>query len=417
MKRLLTGVAVILAILMLGGCGGKGSSASAPAGGLTLVPGDGYVTVSWEMSAGVDYWLYHATTDGASFDPNSCASVPGCGSNSKVSSPYVVSSLLNGVTYSFLMTGRTNGGPGGSPTPVVSAVPRIAGSSWIPNISTDANALRGITQNGTVFVAVGDNGVMFSSTVDSAGWSTWATWARVTNPLPAVNLNAVTYGGSYLAAGAGGAILLSSDATTWTQQASATANDLYALASNGSALYVAVGAGGTIIYSNGGSSWVVANSPTSNALYGVTYGNGEFVAVGAKGTVLTSSDGANWALQAVTANPQLDLKGVAYNGASMFVAVGAAGTLVASADGGATWTSQAPIATGNTLNAVTFGKQFVAVGDNGAIFTSLDGLTWQSQTATPAAFENLYAVKSFTNSYSGVGYAAVGASGRNLSAN
>jgi len=369
------------------------------------------------MSAGVDYWLYHATTDGASFDPNSCASVPGCGSNSKVSSPYVVSSLLNGVTYSFLMTGRTNGGPGGSPTPVVSAVPRIAGSSWIPNISTDANALRGITQNGTVFVAVGDNGVMFSSTVDSAGWSTWATWARVTNPLPAVNLNAVTYGGSYLAAGAGGAILLSSDATTWTQQASATANDLYALASNGSALYVAVGAGGTIIYSNGGSSWVVANSPTSNALYGVTYGNGEFVAVGAKGTVLTSSDGANWALQAVTANPQLDLKGVAYNGASMFVAVGAAGTLVASADGGATWTSQAPIATGNTLNAVTFGKQFVAVGDNGAIFTSLDGLTWQSQTATPAAFENLYAVKSFTNSYSGVGYAAVGASGRNLSAN
>ena len=417
MKRLFMGSLAILAILILGGCGGKGSSASPPPGGITVAPGDGYVTVSWDMSPGVEYWLFHATTNGATFDPSSCPSVSGCGTNIKVSSPFVVPSLLNGVTYSFEMNARTSGGPGGSPTPVVSTVPRIAGSSWIPNTSTDANALRGVVQNGTVFVAVGDNGAMFSSTVNSAGWTTWTTWAKLTNPLPAANLNAVTYGGSYLAAGAGGVILLSSDAVTWTAQASGTTNDLYALATNGGGSYVAVGAGGTIIYSVGGGTWFTASPPTSNALYGVTYGGSEFVAVGAKGTVLTSTDGANWTLQAVTSNPLLDLKGVAYNGVSTFAAVGAAGALVTSSDGGVTWTSQSPIGTSNALNALTFGKQFVAVGDSGAIFTSLDGLTWQPQTSTPATFENLYAVKSFTNSYLGVGYAAVGASGRNLSSN
>ncbi len=418
MKRLLSGAAGFLAILILGGCGG-GSSASPPAGGLTLVPGDGYVTVSWAMSSGVDYWLYHATTNGASFDPNSCASVSGCMTNTNVGSPFVVSSLVNGVTYSFLMNARTNGGPGGSPTPVVSAVPRIAGSSWIPNSSTDTNTLRGVVQNGTIFVAVGDNGAMFSSTVNSTGWTTWATWASVTNPLPAANLKAVTYGGSYLAAGAGGVILLSSDAVTWTAQTSGTANDLNALATNGAGRYVAVGANGTIIYSDGGATWVTASSPTSNALYGVTYGGSEFVAVGAQGTVLTSSDGVTWT--SVTSNTPNDLKGVAYgvvNGAGTFVAVGAAGTLVTSADG-TTWTLQPsfPIPANKAMNAVTFGKQFVAVGDSGAIFTSLDGLTWQLQTSTPATTENLYAVKNFTNSYSGVGYAAVGASGSNLSSN
>ncbi len=339
MKRLLSGAVGLFAILILGGCGG-GSSASPPVGGLILAPGDGYVTVSWAMSSGVDYWLYHATTNGASFDPNNCASVSGCATNTNVGSPFVVSGLVNGTTYSFLMNGRTNGGPGGSPTNVFTAVPRIAGSSWITNSSTDLNTLRGVVQNGTVFVAVGDNGAIFSSTVNSAGWTTWTSWASVANPLPlpAPNLNAVTYGGSYLAAGAGGAILLSSDAVTWTAQTSGTPSDLNALATNGTGRYVAVGAGGTIIYSDGGATWYPANLPTTpNTLYGVTFGGSEFVAVGEKGTVLTSSDGVTWT--PATSNTTNDLKGVAYgvvNGVGTFVAVGADGTLVTSADG-TTW--------------------------------------------------------------------------------
>lgn len=419
MKRLFACALAILAIVTLGGCNAKGDSALAPTGGITVVPGDGYVTVSWDMSPGVDYWVYQATTNGAPFDPNSCASVIGCLSRMNAVSPYVVPSLVNGVNYSFLITGRTNGGPGGAPTPAVSAVPRIAGSSWIPNTSTDTNTLRGVALGGAIFVAVGDNGGLFTSTVNPAAWTTWNTWTKQTIPvLPATNLNAVTYGGIYLAAGANGTVLTSSDAATWTAQSSGTSSDLYALANNGTGRYVAVGAGGTIIYSDGGSTWVQANSQTANALYGVTYGGGEFVAVGAQGTVLTSVDGATWITKSVSGNPLLDLKGVTFGGGvNIFVAVGAGGTLVTSSDLGVTWVTQAPIPAGPALNAVTCGKQFVAVGDNGAIFTSLDSVNWTAQAATPAISENLYSVNFFTNSYLGVGYAAVGASGRNLSAN
>lgn len=414
MKRLYTGAAVILSILFLAGCAARDSAPS-----ITVVPGDGFVTVTWDSTSGTSYTLYRATTSGASFDPDNCPSVSGCLSRTNVSSPYVMSGLVNGINYSFLLTASTNGNSAGSPSPVVSAVPRIAGSLWIPNTSTNANALRGVAQNGNVFVAVGDSGALFSSTVNAAGWTTWDTWANVTNPLPAVNLNAVTFGGVYLAAGAGGTILLSSDAATWAAQTSGTTNDLLALASNGNSRYVAVGTAGTIVYSDGGNTWLKATSPTSNTLYGVTYGGNLFVAVGAQGTVLTSSDGATWS--SVTSNTPQDLRGVAYGasnlGAGTFVAIGAAGALITSADVGATWTLQAPIGTGNTLNAVTFGKQFVAVGDAAAIFTSEDGLTWTHQVSTPAITDNLYAVKNFTNSYSGIGYAAVGATGRNLSAN
>jgi hypothetical protein len=434
MKRLFTGVLVILAVLVLGGCGGKGGPAPAPTGGITsVVPGDGYVTVVWDMSPGVDYWVFHAVTDGTSLTPANCNSFPYCGTSLGAVSPKIVQGLLNGQTYSFTVSGRTDGGPGGPGTPSVSAMPRIAGSSWIPQASTGSTALRAAAQNGAVFVAVGDNGTIYSSTVDTInGWTAVTTWTKLAaSSLPATNLNTVVYGGSYLAAGAGGEILLSSDATTWTPQTSGTTSDLYALATNGGGEYVAVGAGGTILYSNGGATWVAASKPTSNALYGVTYAGGIFVAVGAGGTLLTSGDGANWTLQPVASNPLLDLKGITYGtaydatgtGTSTFVAIGAAGALVTSTDGGASWTAQTPISTGPALNAVTYGKQFVAVGNNGAIFTSADSLAWLPQTSTPATSDNLFAVVSYANSYhdylgvASVGYSAIGASGRDLTAN
>jgi predicted small lipoprotein YifL len=400
MKRLFAGVVAIVAVLVLAGCGGGGSSATPPTD-VTVVPGDSYVTLSWTMAPGVDYWVFYAPTT-ANLTPTNCATLPGCGTNVNVVSPRVVSGLVNGVTYSFTLNGRTNGGPGGTGTPPVLAVPRIAGATWTVNPSIGSNDLRGVT-HGTVFVAVGANGAMFSS-ADGATWT-----AQLASP----NLNAAVYGGgNYIAAGAGGVILVSSDAATWTQQTTGTTNDLYALATNGVGIYVAVGANGTIIYNNGGGSWNAASTnPTSNALYGVTYGNGMFVAVGARGTLLTSSDGNTW--QTVASNTTLDLKGVAF-GASTFVALGAAGALVTSTDG-ATWNSQTPIPTNPALNALTYGRQFVAVGNGGVIFTSTDGLTWQPQTS--GVSDNLYSVANFTNSSSGVGYSAVGATGRNLSSN
>ena len=91
------------------------------------------------------------------------------------------------------------------------------------------------------------------------------------------------------------------------------------------------------------------------------------------------------------------------------MAVGATGSLVTSIDGGVTWqVSPTLISTGN-LNAVTYGHQFVAVGDLGVIYTSTDGLTWQLQTQTPASSQNLLAI-----AHGRFDYSAVGAAGTHI---
>lgn len=406
MKRLFAGAIAIIAALSLAGCKVGGDSALVPTA-VTVTPGDGYVTVTWTATPGVDYWLYRAPTT-STLTPENCSSFIGCGTTLNASSPQIVMGLANGTAYSFTISGRTGSGTGGPGSASVTATPRLAGATWSVGSFAGSNDLRGVTHSPTekVFVAVGASGAIFSSTDGSA-------WTALTTPLAPANsnLNAAVYGGHYLAAGAGGVMLLSSDGATWTQQATPTTKELYALATNGADGYVAVGADSAIVVSNGGSTWTVAGTVPSPAstLYAATYGNGKFVAVGAGGALLTSSDGNTW--QTVASNTTVDLKGVAY-GAGTFVAIGASGTLVTSTDG-TIWTVQTPISTDPALKAVTYGHQFIAVGDAGAVFTSTDGLVWTKQTSNTS--DNLYAVTGYLNIYNGAGYSAVGVMGRNLS--
>jgi hypothetical protein len=93
-------------------------------------------------------------------------------------------------------------------------------------------------------------------------------------------------------------------ASTWTQKASNTLSDLYAVASNapyngtssGSLQWVAVGQYGTIVTSPDGDTWTVRTSGTAQNLNGVTYGNGYWVAVGDNSTIVYSTDGINWSV-------------------------------------------------------------------------------------------------------------------------
>ena len=61
-----------------------------------------------------------------------------------------------------------------------------------------------------------------------------------------------------------------------------------------SSLYVAVGANGTILTSSDGTSWTERTSGTSNDLFEVTYENSTFVTIGNGGTILTSTDATTW---------------------------------------------------------------------------------------------------------------------------
>jgi hypothetical protein len=401
MKRLRAGIATIAAVLFVAGCGG-GSPADPPAD-IRVVPGDSVATVYFTATPGVDYMLFRAAT--SSMTKDNFNTFPEAKAYLSVVSPKVVAGLVNGTTYSFVLAGSKNGGPDGPGTLSVSAIPRLAGGTWNIGAPLGSNDLRGIAF-GTVLVAVGAKGAMFTST-DGINWT--ALSAGVST-----DLNAAVYGANYVAAGAGGVILLSSDAITWTSQVTGTTNDLYAVATNGTGVFVAAGANGTIIVSTNGTSWTAVNSGTSNHLYGVSYGNGVYVAVGANGTLLASTDAINW--QAMASQTALDLKRVAYGAVPTavlgtftptFVAVGAAGTLVTSVDG-LNWALRAPMAT-DTVNAVTYATQFMAVGNNGGVFSSTDGTNWQRLSSGTAS--NLYAI-----GYAFYGYFGVGTAGTNLSA-
>jgi hypothetical protein len=351
----------------------------------------------------VEYWVFYGNA--ASITTSNWTSIAGSQSILGAASPLVVGGLTNGSVYSFTLNGRVKGGPGGDGTPSVSAVPRLAGTAtaslpapWVAGTALGASDLRGVTW-GTVFVAVGAGGAMYSST-DGITWT-------ALNPVAAANLNAATYRSVYLAAGDGGTMLYSSDAVTWTAQNSGTANNLYAIGTS-STQFVAVGAKGTIVSSGDGITWTAAaNSATTKDLYAVSqFGNSLWIAVGANGTLITSSDGSNWT--SVASNTTLDLNGVtvglsAVTNTWLYVAVGANGTLLTSPDA-VTWTVQPAIGTG-MLSAVTYGSQFIAVGANGGIFTSTDGMTWASQPSTTSG--NLKAIVHAPYSYLVVGAAGV----------
>ena len=119
-----------LTVLGLIACGG-GAAAPAPTG-LKATAAETTVTVSWDMTPGVEYWLFYGPTGKATTEVSSMhgwIGLPGGGSKINVTSPYVVSGLLNGTSYSFSVNGRTDRGPGGPGAAPVSVTPRLAGSS------------------------------------------------------------------------------------------------------------------------------------------------------------------------------------------------------------------------------------------------------------------------------------------------
>ena len=414
--------AALTAALLTVACG-NGEPGPAPTG-LVVSAGESSATVSWDMTDGVEYWLFFGPTSVAPTTTSSMQGwfgLPGGNVLLKATSPYLVTGLPNGLNYSFSVNARTNGGPGGPGSTAVTATPRIAGADWLAGSTVPATTdLRSVAYGATAatattipvstFVAAGTGGAIYSS-LDGTTWSA-VNYASL-------NINAAAYFGTFKLVGDGGLVLLSSDAVTWTVENSGTNQNLYAIASNSLNLNVAVGANGTIISSVDGVTWTAATSSgTTQDLYAVTYaayGSGLWLAVGAGGTMVESTDGLTWT--SVTSSTLADLRGIAYGtqlststtgvitATSQFVVVGAAGTVLGSADG-ATWSTQTLTGAGN-LHAVVYGTQYVAVGASGKIFNSADGASWTA--TTPVTNRNLYAVARGTLTYS-----AVGAAGTNL---
>jgi len=135
--------------------------------------------------------------------------------------------------------------------------------------------------------------------------------------------------GGFMAVGAGGLILTSSDGERWQRRSSGVAADLYSV-HFAAQHWVAVG-DGVLLSSRHGDDWSVGFSDPTVTLHDVEFGASRFVAVGAGlgGDVLVSSDGAAWS-RVATALPD-DVHAVVWAGDAFFAA--GEGEIYRSADG------------------------------------------------------------------------------------
>src|SRR6266511_1579746 len=158
------------------------------------------------------------------------------------------------------------------------------------------------------------------------------------------------------------------------------ANTLLSVAYGGGR-FVGVGLLGTVSTSSDGLHWTSPPSLTPAHLTGVAYGDGTFVAVGIQGwsglgengTILSSEDGKNWAKQ--SSGTMETLGAVAY-GNGMFVVWIVNGRAFLTSTNGRDWTQHVIEATGEILSIAYGNGTFVAVGGQGPILSSTNGINW-----------------------------------------
>ncbi len=181
----------------------------------------------------------------------------------------------------------------------------------------------------------------------------------------------------------------------WTKRNDGTDYELFA-AAYGNNTFVVVGDSGTILSSPDGVEWtprtveLTSISGQQIRLLDVIYQKGLFVAVGTAGIICTSPDGVTWTPR--KSGMERDLSGVAY-GNNVFVAVGQdelmwmpgimISPVITTSPDGITWTVQ-PTDIPYGLNDVAFGNGiFLAVGydptmmgNNARCVISINGIDW-----------------------------------------
>lgn len=195
----------------------------------------------------------------------------------------------------------------------------------------------------------------------------------------AYGISKVVYGnGIFVAAESGstyGPVKISWNGLWWLDMSESAQDVTY-----GNGMFAAVGRDGSIVTSTDGMNWTshVTRQTTLNLL-DVEFGNNAFVAVGTNqfwltiegNYIVTSREGVNWAVIPVMSNP---LHRIAFlNGT--FVALGMEGDLLTSLDG-VQWGKPALGATGWLEEAAYGNGVFVVVGWGDTVLTSLDGITW-----------------------------------------
>lgn len=377
-SRCLFAMLTMVAAATLVGCGGQGSSASAPTG-LTVTGEDTQITLSWDVVSGVKYNVYCAP--GSSVDntgpSNWYATLGGfaiTGANGgTVLPPFTVDRVQNGLLYACTVDGRYGDGAAGPVASSQTATPRLAGASWQSASSVGlgtslravaAGRLSGFTSD--KFFAVGTSGqLQYSDDYASGVWTSVSLPAELVTAVGDLN-TAIVYQGRLYIAGSAGVVAYTSDLQGWVKTGS-LGGAIHKIASNNN------------------------QYPASGTL---------LVAVGASGLIRYSTDGANWVTPTNLASTTPHLKGVAYSEAGYWVAVGDASggmaTVWVGSSNGTSWSPATGIAsqTANlasvaalkvqTPDTSNYVYQLVAVGDSGTVGYSSDGQAWSWQTLSGA---------------------------------
>jgi len=194
------------------------------------------------------------------------------------------------------------------------------------------------------------------------------------------------YGSRWVAAGALGDVMTSSDAATWTCQTGgcsslACADGYVDLASDENS-WLAVGgvglcdtglkrrSGGTVARSADGNFWEILAQP-GDRFRGVTHMESEFIGVGG-GWLARSSDGVTWTTESSPEGATLHAVG---SGEGRVVIVGRRGALYSS-DDGRNWFKPFLYLTADLDRVIWDGEQFIVLGRGGTIMRSTDAMNW-----------------------------------------
>lgn len=269
------------------------------------------------------------------------------------------------------------------------------GINWTPDFGLPSSAYTSIAYANGQLVAVGANGSIISTPL------------ALGPTVPDVPLRAIAYGnGLYVAAGDNGTIVTSSDGATWTVPAGyvPTVNDLLGVA-YGNGTFAVVGDNGWTVTSSDGVNWLSTSTGVVNRLQGVTFADNQFVAVGKGGTFLVSPDGTNWTLagaEAGTSDTTDNLNAITHGG-TQFVAVGDDAAVSFTSPTGISWTQEGTGLNNDYDTSVTYGNGVFVATSGSEIYTSVDGSTWTEQAYTGVQLNGV--------AYGGGLYVAVGNDG------
>jgi hypothetical protein len=261
-------------------------------------------------------------------------------------------------------------------------IPTANGSMIRSTNGTSFSITTGLTTTGNIndvgfgggtFVAAGASGALISS----ANGTSWTSRSSgITS-----NINAVEYGGSVFLIGANsGSAATSIDGASWTTRTSGFAATNISSIAYGAGLFVAVG-GSIIRTTPDGITWTARSAPgtmTGN-ISRIKFANNLFVAVtSTTGEIITSSDGITWS--EVSGGGIVLLDGIAYVGSSRWIVSGDGGTLAYSFDNAATWSAIESVNNAQ-ITAAQFDNGDLEFGDNRLIMIN-DGTNVGSVSST-----------------------------------